>query len=411
VAARVLVSVDTSKARSGDALAREMRPLSDPRDRGLATELVYGVLRWRRQLDHVLKPHVRQGLDRLEPLARALLRVGAYQILHLDRIPTPIAVSATQDAARATGAGRLTGLLNGVLRRVGEKGFTTPEGNSNAAVALRASLPIWIVGALRERHGDHDLLAEALALRTRAQTTVRPTESRGGMAALREALKDGPFEVADGPHGTAVLSGPGDPFATLAFEDGLFIPQDPASLQIVEMMAVEPGIKVLDLCAGRGVKATALADLGAEVLAVDVDARKLESCRGLADKLGFAGQITTRVVDGADPKLDLGVFDRVLVDAPCTGLGTLRRHPEIAWRRRPEDVPRLAELQTRLLATGARHVAPGGRLVYAVCTFTEAEGPPEKLEGFTRDVEVTTRPSDGLDAFQAAAWTRAKTID
>lgn len=388
-----------------------MGVLKDPRDRGLATELVYGTLRWQRQLDHTLKPHVRQGLARLEPLARALLRVGAYQILHLDRIPAPIAVSATQDAARATGAGRLTGLINGVLRRVSEKGFTAPEGNSNAAVALRTSLPIWIVGALRESYGDHALEAEASALRTRAPTTVRPTLSRGGMDALRAAFEESPFEVADGPHGTAILSGPGDPFATKAFESGLFIPQDPASLQTVALLAVEPGMRVLDLCAGRGVKATAMADLGAEVVAVDLDAGKLASCDALAQKLGLASKITTRTADGSDADLDLGRFDRVLVDAPCTGLGTIRRHPEIAWRRRPEDVDRLATLQTSLLNTGARHVDDAGRLVYAVCTFTAAEGPPESLPRFRRDAVLTTRPSEDLDAFQATAWVRNQTID
>ena len=107
-----------------------------------------------------------------------------------------------------------------------------------------------------------------------------------------------------------------------------------------------------------------------------------------------------------DEGLDLGQFDRVLVDAPCTGLGTIRRHPEIAWRRRADDIPRLAEIQARLLATGARHLAPGGRMVYAVCTFTADEGPPEELPGLTREATLNTRPSEGLDAFQAAVWRR-----
>ncbi|MDP6945180.1 MAG: hypothetical protein QF464_13615, partial [Myxococcota bacterium] len=120
-----------------------------------------------------------------------------------------------------------------------------------------------------------------------------------------------------------------------------------------------------------------------------------------------AERIKTQVADGTEDGLDLGTFDRVLVDAPCTGLGTIRRHPEIAWRRRGDDVERLARLQARLLATGARHVAPGGRLVYAVCTFTAEEGPPELLDGFESEQGLVTRPTDALDAFQAAAWKRS----
>ncbi|MDP6944903.1 MAG: transcription antitermination factor NusB, partial [Myxococcota bacterium] len=268
IAASVLVAVEAGEARSGDTLAREMARgrLADPRDRALATELVYGVLRWQRLLDHALKPRVKQGLRRLEPLARALLRIGVYQITHLDRIPAPIAVSATQDAARAAGAGRLTGLLNGVLRRVVDADLTPPEGGSNAAIALRTSLPTWIVATLRQRYGDQAVEAEAHALRTRAATTVRPTRARGGLEALQASWQDTPFDAAPGPHGTAIVTGPGDPFATPAFTEGLFVPQDPASLQVVHLLDARPGERVLDLCAGRGIKATALADLGAQVL-------------------------------------------------------------------------------------------------------------------------------------------------
>ena len=408
VAARVLARVEGGQARSQDTLARQMASgrLGDPRDRGLATELVYGCLRWQRQLDHALKPWVKQGLGRLEPMARALLRIGAYQLLHLDRIPHPIAVSATQDAARAAGMGRVTGLINGVLRRVAEQGYTPPEGQTNAAIAMRCSLPTWIIGVMRRCYGDHQVEAEASALKTRAETTIRPTLKRGGVEALTKAWADISFELSPGLHGTHVVSGPGDPFATEAFTSGLFVPQDPASLQVVDLMEVEPGMRVLDLCAGRGIKATALADRGAEVLAVDVEEKKLQACEALADTLGLADKITTKVADGADPELDLGRFDRVLVDAPCTGLGTLRRHPEIAWRRRPDDMTRLATLQRTLLNTGARHLEAGGRLVYAVCTFGHEEAPPESLVGLKTVTSVATRPSEGVDAFQARVWTR-----
>ena len=396
--------------RAGDLLSAGLRDAAvrDPRERGLATELTYGVLRWQRRLDHAIAPHVTRGLATIEPAALVFLRIGAYQLLRLDRIPGPIAVSATQDAAREMGMGRLTGLLNGVLRKVFETGERLPEGDDDAAIGVRASLPDWIVGELRKVVGDDAAEAEALALRERAQTTVRASAARGGGDALKAGMESQGFSAAPGPHGTFVIEGPGDPFATDAFFNGLFLPQDPASLHVVDLLDMQPGQRVLDLCAGRGVKATAIADRGAEVLAVDVDGRKLARARKLATRLGVAELIETRRADAGDPALDLGAsFDRVLVDAPCTGLGTLRHHPEIAWRCEPADVSTLADLQARLLATGARHLAPGGRLVYAVCTFTEAEGAPPTPDGLVLEGEpLRVRPTSGMDAFQVLVFTR-----
>ncbi|MGM0576664.1 MAG: transcription antitermination factor NusB [Myxococcota bacterium] len=408
MAATILVAVETRGAWANELLGRELERagVRDPRDRALTTELVYGVLRWRRRLDHALVPRVRQGLDRLEPVARALLRVGAYQVRMLDRIPTPVAVSATQDAARALGAGRLTGLLNGVLRRVASDPEELPSGDADAAIGVRASLPDWIVGLLRMRWPDA-VEREALALRERSATTIRPTRARGGAEAARAALEAEGFTAEPGLNGTLAVTGPGDPFATKAFGEGLFVPQDPASVHVLDLVGAAPGERVLDLCAGRGIKSTGLADRGVHVLAVDVDGRKLEEARGLAERLGVADRMETRAADATRTDLDLGTFSRVLVDAPCTGLGTIRRHPEIAWNRRPADVGRMADLQARLLAAAARHVAPGGELIYAVCSFAPAEGRPPSPAGFEPAEEpLATRPSDGVDAFQVLRWRR-----
>jgi 16S rRNA (cytosine967-C5)-methyltransferase len=395
------------------ALAEALRAgdVADPRDRGLVTELVYGVLRWRRRVDAVLLPHVKQGFANLEPVARELLRIGAYQILFLDRIPPPIAVSATQDAARNLGAGRITGLLNGVLRRVAEGGETLPTGDGDADIAHRASLPRWVVTALRVAYGDEGLEAEAKALRARAQTTIRPTLGRGGAEAAQAALEAEDFHAEPGPHGTLTITGPGDPYGTTAFYSGLYMPQDPESLAVVEAMELAPGDQVLDLCAGRGVKATAMADRGAAVLACDRSAPKLAEAVKLAKRLGVDGQITTRVLDATDPPEDLGLFPHVLVDAPCTGLGTLRRHPEITWRRQAADLASMVEVQEAMLRAGARHVAPGGVLTFAVCSFHRSEMPAIALEGFTDlPSPPMKRPTEGSDIFQVRRWRRASEI-
>ena len=391
------------------ALADSLRrgDVADPRERGLTTELVYGVLRWRLRLDAALSPYVKQGLTNLEPVAQELLRIGAYQILFLDRIPAPIAVSATQDAARSLGAARITGLLNGVLRRVVENGESLPEGSDDRSIAQRASLPEWIVAALRETYGEESLAEEAMALKSRAPTTVRPTRARGGSEAARDALEEAGFAVEEGGHGTLAITGPGDPFGIKAFHAGLYTPQDPTSLAVVEGMGLTPYDVVLDLCAGRGVKATAIADLGVRVLACDLSEGKLADATKLATKLGVLDRVKTQPIDALDPPEDLGTYSHVLIDAPCTGLGTLRRHPEIAWRRQPSDVAKLAQTQRGMLEAATAHVAPGGALTFAVCSFHLEEMPDMELDGFSLEhSEAPARPSEGGDLFQLKRWRR-----
>ena len=192
------------------------------------------------------------------------------------------------------------------------------------------------------------------------------------------------------------------------------MPQDPASYEVVTGLGDVSGKQVLDLCAGRGVKATGLADLGAEVLAVDVDRSRLEQAAELATLLGLDEKIRLRTADGMDPSAfekDRGRFDVVLVDAPCTGLGTLRRRPEIAWRRRPEDVSRMVSIQRALMRTAVDLVAPGGTLLYAVCTFAAAEADPvessEMMGNFQEIIQNgPRRPTEGVDAFQTRRWVR-----
>ncbi len=426
VVARVLLDVDSTEVHANVALraALEETPLEDPRDRALATELVYGVLRWRRRLDFVLEPWVRRGLKRVEPIGRALLRMGAYQVLMLDRIPPAVAVSSTQDAARFVGAGRMTGLLNGVLRRVVSERIPLPEGDSDAAIGVRTSLPDWIVGALRERVGDEVLEAEARALRARAKTTIRPSRKAGEdpAAAVTQALAAEELTCTEAPYGTLMVEGSRDLFATEAFRSGLFVAQDPASVAVIDLLAegLEPGARVLDLCAGRGVKATGIAERGLHVPACAIHGGKPQVALELAERLGVAERFAISAVDGTDPDAELRArggstsfdatppYDAVLVDAPCTGLGTLRHHPEIAWRRRPSDPARLAELQRSLLRSAATRVAPGGRLLYAVCSFHRREGEMPTPSGFVPEGEPRFfAPSEGVDSFQLRSWRRA----
>lgn len=409
VAIRILQRLQRPNTFIATELKREFAryPEADPRDRALATELVYGVLRQRRRLDHSLEPLVKQRLRKLEDAALLLLRLGAYQILFLDRIPKPICVSATQDAARELRMDRLTGLLNAVLRRVGPESERLPQGDSHRAIGVRASLPNWIVAELAKSYGEEACEAEAMALRERAKTSIRPNLVRGSVESVMEALAAEGFSTVPGPEGSLLLSGPGDPFSTQAFRDGAFVPQDPSSLAVVAAMGDVQGKSILDLCSGRGIKATLLAARGANVTCVDVVDSKLAQSKELAVRLGVSERMRHILADATDPGLSLGLFDQVLVDAPCTGLGTIRRHPEIAWRRKPDDLTRLAKIQSELVAVGATHLKSHGILTYAVCTFSRIEGSPAVPSGLVSEGRsIKTRPSEGWDAFQLTQWRR-----
>ncbi|MBL8787599.1 MAG: hypothetical protein JNJ59_22030 [Deltaproteobacteria bacterium] len=457
IAMRLLVRLEGEpETRASELLAGALPGVGDPRDRALLTELVYGVLRWQRRLDHGLARWMPKGIGGVEATARAFLRLGAYQIRFLDRIPPEIAVSATQDAARSAGLGRMTGLLNAILRREVATPEALPEGESDRAIGIVASLPDWMVAELR-RAFPRVVRAEALALRERASVTLRPTAARFIDAvdaldvALIEVLADEgfiakPLVVSMGSTGSARLLGDGklvevvgtvgsaspggqgspgrdadgkkntDIFQTRAFREGRFVAQDAASLAVVDQVeaavgGVLEGKRILDLCAGRGVKATALADRGARVVAVDIAGKKLDELMRVARRLGVEGRIErTLALDAADAGdgpgsgarelAALGEFDAVLVDAPCTGLGTLRRHPEIAWRREPSATAELVALQGRLVSAAAARVKPGGGLVYAVCSFVRAEGEAALPSGFEVEERVAVAPSTGLDAFQ-----------
>lgn len=316
VAVEALLAVDAG-ARA-NVVVPEMLGASglERRDRALVTELVYGTTRMRRACDWLVDRHVR---GRTDPAVRAALRLGAYQ-LAWTRVPRHAAVSATVE--EVTGPGR--SVVNAVLRRVADDLQRGPVRWPDPATAL--SYPDWIVERLA---GD-----------------LGPADARSALDTMNQ-----PATVTERPDGYV---------------------QDRASQMVAAHVGALPGQRILDICAAPGGKATALVAAGAAVLAADIDPSRCATVAGNARRLGLRS-IVTVAADGRRPAWRDGVFDRVLVDAPCSGLGVLRRRPDARWRVRPADVARLAELARRLLEPAAAAVAPGGVLTYSVCTLTEAE--------------------------------------
>jgi 16S rRNA (cytosine967-C5)-methyltransferase len=366
-----------------------------PVDRAFATELVYGTLRWRGRIDYLLGRFLDRPLDRLEGIAATALRLGAYQILFNDRVPTSAAVDEAVRCARAAGAERVTGLVNAVLRRLAERHAGEPlpalESDPLGHLMHAQSLPAWIAARWLELYGPSDAAALAAASTELPPLTVRvnPHQCEVGelLDELRPLFPDArPCRFAR--HG-AVLGRRGNATALPAFFEGRITVQDEASQLVVGLLDPQPGERVLDVCAAPGGKAGAIAERvgkNGTVLALDRHPGRLDLVRRAARRLQL-GRLECRAFDASLDLAELardGDFDRVLVDAPCSGLGSLRRNPDARWRVRANDPARLAELQRTLLARASRVVRRGGALVYSTCTLLPEEN-EAVVESFLRE--------------------------
>ncbi len=398
LAVRVLDRVDRVRSYADLALHHALAQSSLPAaDRGLATELVYGTLRWRGRLDYALESALERPLSEIEPLVLTTLRVGAYQLMFSDRIPDSAAVDESVRCARAIGAERATGLVNAVLRRTARErdSLEWPELSQDPVEHLvhALSLPPWLAERWLNDYGAEDAAALAIASNTPPPLTVRANPVHGDRARLAEALSTTFFPETQPCRYASrglVLGHGGDPGRDSRFRNGEYSVQDEASQLVVELLDIHPGQAVLDVCAAPGSKTTAIAEaLGPDaghVLALDRHTNRLALVARAARRLGLSG-IHTLVRDATRPLTDLPVanasepqdddrtaaFDRVLVDAPCSGLGAIRRNPDARWRIRPEDPQRLARIQSKLLDRAAEVTSPGGRLVYSVCTVLREE--------------------------------------
>ncbi len=395
VAIRVVERVQRAGAYADLALHHALVQSRMPAaDRGLATELVFGTLRWRGRLDYLISNALDRPLEKLEPLVLSALRVGAYQLFFSDRIPATAAVDEAVRCVRALGLERATGLVNAVLRRLAREGETIAlpklEDDPLAHLIHACSLPGWLAERWLEQYGPAEAAELALAMNEPAPVTIRANRARTSRGALLSRLRPSFPEARVcrfAPDG--IVLGKGDAGRDPAFVEGLFSLQDEASQLVVELLDPRPGERILDTCSAPGTKTAAIAErLAGEghVIALDRHARRLRLVgRGLR-RLGLGG-VATLERDATKPLDDLAQeahFDRILVDAPCSGLGSLRRNPDARWRLRPEDLGELAALQRALLESAAAVLRPGGSLVYSTCTVT-----PEENEAVVRGFMAT----------------------
>jgi 16S rRNA (cytosine967-C5)-methyltransferase len=340
----------------------------DRRDRALASELAYGTIRRTIPLDHAIGSAASRPVDRITPGALATLRIGAYQLLF-----TEIAAHAAVSETVALAGPRERGFVNAVLRRLSATPPPMPSGDDDRSISTRTGLTPWAVEELRRVLGD-EVEECASALAAPGGLCLRVNTCRVARDRLVDALQeDGHDPIPAALDPDCLLLQRGDPSTLPGFREGWFAVQDQASAFVVHALDPRPGERIWDACAGPGGKAGAIAcAVGADglVVASDLHPNRARRVRAQAARLGVRTLVLAQ--DAMRPAL-AGVFDRVLVDAPCSGIGAARRRPELLWRPHKQDLSGLARLQVELVSGAAALVRSGGRLVYSVCTFPRAE--------------------------------------
>ncbi len=377
-----LRDVNNGRADLPAALAAVRPTLQDERDRALATDLVTGTLRWQHELDHLIAHFAKRPIAKLDFEVLQILRLGAYQLIHLDRVP---AAAAVNDAVAMTRRARKTsaaGLVNAVLRALSRNAhrlplpLRPPDGDPLPYLEVSLSHPGWLARRWLTRYGFDAAEAWEQFNNAPAPLTIRVNRLKSDRESLTRALAEHGVLVEPAryaPDGLIVTSG--NPLRTPLAGSGQFVLQDEASQLVALLGAPEAGMKVLDTCASPGGKTTAMAAMAgdrAEIVATDVRSARVQLLR---ETVGASG---ARHIHVLQADLEAGLpfaseFDVVFVDAPCSGLGTVRRDPDIRWRRAESDLAPFASAQLRMIRNAADAVRPSGRLVYATCSSEPEE--------------------------------------
>jgi 16S rRNA (cytosine967-C5)-methyltransferase len=433
-AARVLIAVERGRTSLAVEVDRARADVAESRERGLLLEIAAGVLRWQRALDACLAACSKRPIAELEPGVRAVLRSGAYQLLHLDRIPAHAVVHEAVNTVRVLGQPRAAGFVNAVLRALTRKRDSMLPRRTRPLAFLGVTLshPDWLVARWLDRYGFEATEAWCKFNNESAEVSVRPVPGLS-VDGLMAKLADAGITASAGLLVADCLRLPAGSLGRLDSETrASLIVQDEASQLVAHAVAARPGDRVLDVCAAPGGKSVVMAQsMEGQGLLVSADLRPTRVGLLKATIARFDLNARVVVVDAMSPLPFSATFDRVLIDVPCSGLGTLRRDPDLKWSRSEADLPRLADDAGRMLAHAAGAVREGGRLVYATCSSEPEENeavvaafllshPEFVLErpaavsavpGLDRVIDpqgyLRTLPfRDGLDAFFSAALRR-----
>ena len=373
-----VLAVATGRADLPSSLVRARDRLRDERDRALAGEIATGTIRWQAAADHLIREFSGRPLAKLDTEVVAILRIGIFQLLHLDRVPASAVVDDAVELARKAGKRSAAGFVNALLRRVSRERarLPLPAAPPIDLLAITLSHPRWLAERWLTRHGAEAAEQWARFNNTPAALTLRVNTLMTTRDALARDLAVAGVETEPARFAMeALVVTAGNPLLTPLAQTGVFVVQDEASQLVGAFAGAAAGERVLDACASPGGKTTQMAaamrDAGT-IVAADVRGRRLDL---LARTVARSGARSVRIVQ-ADARARppyRACFDAVLLDAPCSGLGTIRRDPDVRWRRSETDLASLAATQTAMLAHLAGVVRPGGRLVYSTCSSEPEE--------------------------------------
>jgi 16S rRNA (cytosine967-C5)-methyltransferase len=377
--------------------AEAERAALEPRDRAFAMRVAYGTVQMKATLDCVLESIAKRPLDKLDPPVLAALRLGLYELLYMGSTPDRAAVGESVELVKET-TPPAHAFVNAVLRRAAREApalLAALDDSTPEEAAVAHSHPLWVAERWFGELGPEQ--ARLLMRRDNepAESAIRANRLRTDAASVVGRLAEEGVEARTdvlAPE-AVVLASPYDVHASALFAEGLVMPQSRASMLVARALDPRPGDRVLDLCAAPGAKSTHLAALmggEGEVVAVDADPRRVEAVRENAQRLG-AASVRAIAGDAAEPAFGQG-YDRVLVDPPCSDLGTLQSRPDARWRKSAAQVDGLSRLQRRILEAAAAAVRPGGRLVYSTCTISAGENEGQ-VQGFL-DAHPNFRVSD-----------------
>ena len=368
--------------------------ITSKRDRNFISALVHGTLRWQGRLDWILDQVSSRPVQKMIPDVRNVLRLGLFQILFMDRVPVSAAVNTSVDLSKTLVGPKVTGFVNAVLRSAIRRqhtiSFPDPSRDPVASIAARLSFPPWMIKRWIARMGYKETTAMCRATNEIAPLTLRANllqNDRQTLMVRLQVAKEDPVPTPCSPLGIRLRLANHSIPELPGFNDGGFQVQDEAAQLVTFLLNPQPGEKILDACAGLGGKTGHIAQQmnnTGQITAVDLQPEKLARLHREMHRLGVA-IVSSRTADLNKPSavMSFGSFDRILLDAPCSGMGVLRRHPDAKWRHTARTISKMAERQFRMLRHLSSSVKPGGILVYAVCS-TESEENEGVIDRFLR---------------------------
>jgi 16S rRNA (cytosine967-C5)-methyltransferase len=406
IAYDVLRRVEAEGAYASDVLHESLDARVKPADAALATEIALGGLRWRRLLDCLLERHLTKPVEKLDLQIALALRMGIYQLRFLEKIPARAAVNESVELVKRARKTSAAGLVNAVLHKVAKEASTPadtllpPNLPALDRLAVLHSHPTWLAERWLARFGKAQTTALLEANNQKPRLTCVLNEPDRRQKVFDELERAG-MRIEPGVLlGNAFAVSGGSPSNTQAFRNGAISIQDEASQAVPLLLDVQPGDRVLDLCAAPGGKTAALARIAGSkgfVVSADRHAHRLRAMRAQFERLKLGG-VHLVELDAEQPLPFREKFDRILVDAPCSGTGTLARHPEIRWRLRPEQLREFHEMQVRMMKRAIADLAPEGRLVYSTCSIEPEENEEVVAEALREAPSIRRVPAGTVTA-------------